>query len=52
MYQHILVAVEHSAADQTILAHVQPLARLTQARLLLLLPVLLAVRWPKLPRRR
>src|SRR5215211_5720661 len=36
MYQRILVAVEHSAADQTILAHVQPLARLTQARLLLL----------------
>ena len=36
MYQHILVAIEHSPADETILAHVQPLARLTQARLLLL----------------
>ena len=36
MYQHILVAVEHSPADQTILGHVQPLARLTHARLLLL----------------
>ena len=36
MYQRILVAIEHSPADQTILAHVQPLARLTQARLLLL----------------
>ena len=36
MYQHILVAIEHSPADQTILAHVQPLARLTHARLLLL----------------
>jgi nucleotide-binding universal stress UspA family protein len=36
VYQRILVAIEHSPADQTILAHVQPLARLTQARLLLL----------------
>ena len=36
MYQRILVAIEHSPADETILAHVQPLARLTQARLLLL----------------
>jgi nucleotide-binding universal stress UspA family protein len=36
VYQRILVAIEHSAADQTILAHVQPLARLTHARLLLL----------------
>ena len=36
MYQRILVAIEHSPADQTILAHVQPLARLTHAQLLLL----------------
>jgi nucleotide-binding universal stress UspA family protein len=35
MYKHILVPVEHSDADQTILAHVQDLARMTQARLLL-----------------
>ena len=36
MYTHILVPVEHSAADQTILAHAQDLARLVGARLLLL----------------
>jgi nucleotide-binding universal stress UspA family protein len=36
VYQRILVAIEHSPADETILAHVQSLARLTQARLLLL----------------
>ncbi len=35
MYKHILVPVEHSDADQTVLAHVQDLARMTQARLLL-----------------
>ena len=35
MYQRILVAVEHSDADATILAHVQKLARLTGASLLL-----------------
>jgi nucleotide-binding universal stress UspA family protein len=35
MYQRILVAVEHSAADRTILAHVTGLARLTGAALLL-----------------
>ena len=35
MYQHILVAVEHSAADEAILDHIVELARLTQARLLL-----------------
>ena len=35
MYQHILVAVEHSKADEAILAHITSLARLTQARLLL-----------------
>lgn len=36
MYKHILVAVEHSAADDTILEHIRPLARLCGARLLLL----------------
>jgi nucleotide-binding universal stress UspA family protein len=35
MYRRILVAVEHSQADQTILAHVEQLARLTGAELLL-----------------
>lgn len=35
MYQHILVAVEHSAADEAILEHIVELARLTRARLLL-----------------
>ena len=35
MYQHILVAVEHSKADEAILEHIVLLARLTQARLLL-----------------
>jgi nucleotide-binding universal stress UspA family protein len=35
MYKRILVAVENSAADQTILAHVAGLARLTGAELLL-----------------
>ena len=35
MYHRILVAVENSAADQTILSHVSELARLTGARLLL-----------------
>ena len=35
MYKHILVAVENSTADDTILAHVTELARLTGARLLL-----------------
>ena len=36
MYQRILVAVEHSPADRTILDHVKDLARLTGGRLLLL----------------
>lgn len=36
MYQRILVAVEHSPADRTILDHVRDLARLTRGRLLLL----------------
>ncbi len=35
MYRRILVAIEHSAADQTILDHVEALARLTGAELLL-----------------
>jgi nucleotide-binding universal stress UspA family protein len=35
MYKRILVAIENSASDQTILAHVEQLARLTGARLLL-----------------
>ena len=35
MYRHILVAVENSAADRTILEHVTRLARLTGAKLLL-----------------
>ena len=35
MYKRILVAVEHSAADRTILGHVSELARLTGAELLL-----------------
>jgi nucleotide-binding universal stress UspA family protein len=35
MYKRILVAVEHSAADRTILTHVTALARLTGAELLL-----------------
>ena len=35
MYRRILVAVEHSAADATILAHVVELARFTGAELLL-----------------
>jgi nucleotide-binding universal stress UspA family protein len=35
MYQRILVAVEHSAADDTILEHVTRLAKLTGAELLL-----------------
>ena len=35
MYKRILVAVEHSPADRTILTHVTELARLTGAELLL-----------------
>jgi len=35
MYNHILVAIENSDADPTVLAHVEKLARLTGARLLL-----------------
>lgn len=35
MYRHILVAVENSPADRTIIAHVSELAKLTGAELLL-----------------
>jgi nucleotide-binding universal stress UspA family protein len=35
MYSHILIPLENSVADETILAHIRPLARLTGARLLL-----------------
>ena len=35
MYRHILVAVENSDADHAVLAHVEELARLTGAELLL-----------------
>ena len=35
MYKRILVAVEHSPADRTILTHVSELARMTGAELLL-----------------
>jgi nucleotide-binding universal stress UspA family protein len=36
VYQHILVAVEHSPADATILAHVRDLARVMHANVVLL----------------
>jgi nucleotide-binding universal stress UspA family protein len=35
MYSHILIAIEHSEADRAVLSHVEELARLTGARLLL-----------------
>lgn len=35
MYQKILVAIEHSDADHAVLSHIQELARLTGAQLLL-----------------
>src|SRR5438874_5846634 len=35
MYQHILIPLENSAADETILSHIKSLARLTNARMLL-----------------
>lgn len=35
MYKHILVAVEHSSADNAILAHIKPLARMCGSSLLL-----------------
>lgn len=36
MYHKILIPLENSSADQTILEHVKPLAKLTKASLLLL----------------
>lgn len=35
MYQHILIPLENSSADETILTHIKPLARMAGARLLL-----------------
>jgi len=35
VYQHILIPLENSAADDTILGHIKPLARLSGAKLLL-----------------
>ena len=35
MYRNILIPLENSAADDTILGHIKPLARLTGAKLLL-----------------
>jgi nucleotide-binding universal stress UspA family protein len=35
MYKHILIAIENSEADRAVLSHVEPLARLTGAKLLL-----------------
>lgn len=35
MYKHILIPLENSAADETILTHIKPLARITGAALLL-----------------
>jgi nucleotide-binding universal stress UspA family protein len=35
MYKHILIPLENSFADETILGHIKPLARMTGARLLL-----------------
>ncbi|HZS18842.1 MAG TPA: universal stress protein [Candidatus Udaeobacter sp.] len=35
MYQHILIPLEHSPADDTILTHIKPLARIAGAKLLL-----------------
>ena len=35
MYQHILIPLENSDADETILRHIRPLARMTGAKLLL-----------------
>jgi nucleotide-binding universal stress UspA family protein len=35
MYRHILIPLENTGADETILAHIRPLARLTNAKLLL-----------------
>jgi len=35
MYKHILIPLENSPADTTILTHIKPLARMTGAKLLL-----------------
>ena len=35
MYQHILIPLENSLADETILTHIKPLASMTGAKLLL-----------------
>ncbi len=35
MYRHILIPLENSPADETILGHIKPLARMTGAKLLL-----------------
>src|SRR5947207_13831550 len=35
MYQHILIPLENTPADETILTHIKPLARMTGAKLLL-----------------
>ena len=35
MYKHILVAIENSSADRAVLAHIETLAKLTHASLLL-----------------
>ena len=35
MYHHILIPLENTPADETILTHIKPLARMTGARLLL-----------------
>jgi nucleotide-binding universal stress UspA family protein len=35
MYHHILIPLENTPADETILAHIKPLARMTAAKLLL-----------------
>ena len=35
MYHHILIPLENSPSDETILAHIKPLARITGAKLLL-----------------
>src|SRR6266403_2082161 len=35
MYNHILIPLENSPADSTVLTHIKPLARMTGAKLLL-----------------
>ena len=35
MYRHILIPLENTPADETILGHIKPLARMTKAKLLL-----------------